>query len=76
VTRYELGGHTHYKLDYHFVWRTKFNRPVLGPVLTLFWSRQSSRSLVPSKSSDWVWRSRQTTFISVLAFDPVNLRRR
>ena len=36
VTRYDLGGHTHFKLDYHFVWRTKFNRKVLGPVLTPF----------------------------------------
>jgi putative transposase len=36
VTRYDLGGHTHYKLDYHFVWRTKFNRKLLGPVLTPF----------------------------------------
>jgi len=36
VTRYDLGGHTHYKLDYHFVWRTKFNRKILGPVLTPF----------------------------------------
>ena len=36
VIRYELGGHTHYKLDYHFVWRTKFNRKILGPVLTPF----------------------------------------
>jgi putative transposase len=36
VSRYDLGGHTHYKLDYHFVWRTKFNRKLLGPVLTPF----------------------------------------
>src|SRR3954447_7788032 len=36
VTRYDLGGHTHYKLDYHFVWRTKFNRRILGPVLSPF----------------------------------------
>ncbi len=36
VTRYEIGGHTHYKLDYHFVWRTKYNRKLLGPVLTPF----------------------------------------
>ncbi len=34
VTRYDLGGHTHYKLDYHFVWRTEFNRKILGPTLT------------------------------------------
>ena len=36
ITRYELGGHTHYKLDYHFVWRTKFNRRLLGPKLAPF----------------------------------------
>jgi putative transposase len=36
VSRYDLGGHTHYKLDYHFVWRTKFNRKILGPVLSPF----------------------------------------
>jgi len=36
VTRYDLGGHTHFKLDYHFVWRTKLNRKVLGPVLSPF----------------------------------------
>jgi putative transposase len=36
ITRYDLGGHSHYKLDYHFVWRTKFNRRVLGPVLSPF----------------------------------------
>jgi putative transposase len=36
VTRYDLGGHTHYKLDYHFVWRTRFNRKLLGAVLTPF----------------------------------------
>jgi putative transposase len=36
VTRYDLGGHTHYKLDYHFVWRTKFNKRILGRVLTPF----------------------------------------
>ncbi len=36
VVRYDLGGHTHYKLDCHFVWRTKFNRRILGPVLTPF----------------------------------------
>jgi putative transposase len=36
VTRYDLGGHTHYKLDYHFVWRTKFNKKILGPVLAPF----------------------------------------
>jgi putative transposase len=36
VTRYELGGHTHHKLDCHFVWRTRFNRRILGPVLSPF----------------------------------------
>jgi putative transposase len=36
VSRYDLGGHTHYKLDYHSVWRTKFNRKILGPVLAPF----------------------------------------
>ena len=36
VTRYDLGGHTHYKLDYHFVWRTKFNKRILGRVLSPF----------------------------------------
>jgi putative transposase len=36
VTRSDLGGHSHYKLDYHFVWRTKLNRSILGPVLTPF----------------------------------------
>ena len=36
VARYDLGGHTHYKLDYHFVWRTKFNRRIIGPVLSPF----------------------------------------
>jgi len=36
VTRYDLGGHTHYELDYHFVWRTKFNRKILGPRLSPF----------------------------------------
>ena len=36
ITRYDLGGHTHYKLDYHFVWRTKFNRRLLGPILAPF----------------------------------------
>jgi putative transposase len=36
VSRYDLGSHTHYKLDYHFVWRTKFNRKILGPVLAPF----------------------------------------
>lgn len=33
VARYDLGGHTHHRLDYHFVWRTKFNRKILGPTL-------------------------------------------
>jgi putative transposase len=36
ITQYELGGHTHYKLDYHFVWRTKLNRRLLGPKLAPF----------------------------------------
>src|SRR5271155_2145578 len=40
VVRYDLGGHTHYKLDYHFVWRTKFNRRILGPVLSPFLVRE------------------------------------
>ena len=34
MTRYDLGGHTHYKLDYHFVWRTRLNRRILGPVMS------------------------------------------
>lgn len=36
VRRYEVGGHTHYKLDFHFVWRTRLNRKLFGPVLTPF----------------------------------------
>jgi putative transposase len=34
VTRYDLGGHTHFKLDYHFVWRTRLYRRILGPVMS------------------------------------------
>ncbi|WP_165220555.1 IS200/IS605 family transposase [Aquisphaera insulae] len=34
VRQYDLGGHTHYRLDYHFVWRVRFNRKVLGQVLS------------------------------------------
>lgn len=34
IKRYDVGGHTHYKLDCHFVWRTKLNRTILGPKLT------------------------------------------
>jgi REP element-mobilizing transposase RayT len=40
VTRYDLGGHTHYKLDCHFVWRTKFNRRIDWPVLSPFMVRE------------------------------------
>jgi putative transposase len=36
VSRYDVGGHTHFKLDYHFVWRTKFNKTMLGPTLSPF----------------------------------------
>src|SRR5262249_10501289 len=36
VARYDLGGHTHYLLHYHFVWRPKFHRRLLGPVLASF----------------------------------------
>jgi putative transposase len=36
ISRHAVGGHTHFKLDYHFVWRTKFNRKILGPVLAPF----------------------------------------
>lgn len=36
IARYDAGGHTHFKLDYHFVWRTKFNRKILGRVLSPF----------------------------------------
>ena len=58
VTRYDLGGHTHLKLDYHFVWRTKFNRKLLGPVLTPFLVDEIESDLPgPRRSSAWVWRS-------------------
>jgi putative transposase len=49
VARYDLGGHTHYKLDYHFVWRTKFNRRILGPVLTPFLVREIESVCVAKK---------------------------
>ena len=41
--------HTHYKLDYHFVWRTKFNRRILGPVLTPFLVREIESICVAKK---------------------------
>jgi putative transposase len=40
LVRYDLGGHTHHRLDYHFVWRTKLNRKILGPTLAPFLVRQ------------------------------------
>ncbi len=49
VVRYDLGGHTHYKLDYHFVWRTRFNRRILGPVLTPFLVREIESICVAKK---------------------------
>jgi putative transposase len=49
VLRYDLGGHTHYKLDYHFVWRTKFNRRILGPVLAPFLVREIETICVAKK---------------------------
>jgi putative transposase len=36
VRHYDQGGHTHHRLDYHFVWRTKYNKTILGPVLAPF----------------------------------------
>ena len=49
VTHYDLGGHTHYKLDYHFVWRTRFNRRIVGPVLTPFLVREIEALCVAKK---------------------------
>jgi REP element-mobilizing transposase RayT len=36
VERYATSGHTHHRLDYHFVWRTKYSKSILGPVLSPF----------------------------------------
>jgi putative transposase len=49
VVRFDLGGHTHYKLDYHFVWRTKFNRRILGPFLSPFLVREIETICVAKK---------------------------
>ncbi len=49
VRRYDLGGHTHYKLDCHFVWRTKFNRRILGPLLTPFLVREIESICIAKK---------------------------
>jgi putative transposase len=49
IVRYDLGGHTHYKLDYHFVGRTKFNRRILGPVLAPFLVREIEAICIAKK---------------------------